>query len=71
LRDQAKAFEQIAAYRFDAIDLTGNGEPERLRAAFVSAGLFATLGAAGILVNETHVFDDLMLFIDAREKWYD
>jgi SAM-dependent methyltransferase len=25
-------------------------------------------GAAGILLNETHVFDDLMLCIDAREK---
>src|SRR5262245_34775506 len=28
-RDQAKAFEQIAAYRFDTADLTGSGEPER------------------------------------------
>jgi SAM-dependent methyltransferase len=26
------------------------------------------VGAAGILLNQTHVFDDLMLFIDAREK---
>jgi SAM-dependent methyltransferase len=25
-------------------------------------------GVSGILVNKTHVFDDLMLFIDAREK---
>jgi hypothetical protein len=25
-------------------------------------------GVSGILVNQTHVFDDLMLFIDAREK---
>ena len=25
-------------------------------------------GVAGILLNQTHVFDDLMLFIDAREK---
>jgi SAM-dependent methyltransferase len=25
-------------------------------------------GASGILLNQTHVFDDLMLFIDAREK---
>jgi SAM-dependent methyltransferase len=25
-------------------------------------------GAAGILLNQTHVFDDLMLFIDAQEK---
>src|SRR5262245_18650672 len=25
-------------------------------------------GVAGALLNQTHVFDDLMLFIDAREK---
>jgi putative ABC transport system permease protein len=49
LRDQAKSFEQIAAYRFDAADLTGNGEPERLDACFVSADLFTTLGVAPAL----------------------
>ncbi|MBO0857476.1 MAG: ABC transporter permease, partial [Chloracidobacterium sp.] len=43
-RDQAKAFEQIAAYYFDTADLTGSGEPERLSAAAISANLFATLG---------------------------
>ena len=45
-RDQAKSFEQIAAYRFDTADLTENGEPERLNAGYVSADLFATLGVA-------------------------
>jgi putative ABC transport system permease protein len=54
-RDQAKSFEQIAAYRTGAgsyrrtIDLTGNGEPERLAAGLVSADLFATLGIAPAL----------------------
>jgi putative ABC transport system permease protein len=48
-RDQAKSFEQIAAYRFDDADLTGSGEPERLNACFVSADLFATLGVAPAL----------------------
>jgi putative ABC transport system permease protein len=48
-RDQAKSFEQIAAYRSDTADLTGNGEPERLNAGFASADLFATLGAAPAL----------------------
>jgi putative ABC transport system permease protein len=43
-RDQANSFEQIAAYRFGAADLTGSGEPERLNACFVSADLFATIG---------------------------
>jgi putative ABC transport system permease protein len=45
-RDQAKSFEQIAAYYFNTADLTGSGEPERLSAGFVSADLFATLGVA-------------------------
>ena len=48
-RDQAKSFEQIAAYRFDTADLIGAGEPERLDACFVSADLFATLGVAPAL----------------------
>src|SRR5262245_3964952 len=48
-RDQAKSFEQIAAYTFDTADLTGSGEPERLAAGLVSAGLFATLGVAPAL----------------------
>src|SRR6266542_1287096 len=48
-RDQAKAFEQVAAYTFDTADLTGSGEPERLAAGLVSADLFATLGVAPAL----------------------
>ena len=48
-RDQAKAFEQIAAYQIHTADLTGNGEPERLAAGYVSANLFATLGVAPAL----------------------
>src|SRR5262245_39058274 len=46
VRDQAKSFGQIAAYRFDTADLTGDAEPERLDACFVSADLFTTLGVA-------------------------
>jgi putative ABC transport system permease protein len=48
-RDQARTFEQIAAYRFDIADLFGNGEPERLDAGFISADFFATLGVAPAL----------------------
>src|SRR5262245_43756812 len=48
-RDQAKSFEQIAAYKIDTADLTGGGEPERLDAALVSADLFETLGVAPAL----------------------
>jgi len=48
-RDQAKAFEKIAASSVVTADLTGNGEPERLIAGRVSAGLFETLGIAPAL----------------------
>jgi putative ABC transport system permease protein len=48
-RDQAKAFEQIAAYRADTVDLTGRGAPERLSAELVSANLFRALGIAPAL----------------------
>src|SRR5262245_22732153 len=43
-RAQMKSFEQLAACRFDTMDLTGNFEPERLAASYASADLFATLG---------------------------
>ena len=45
-RAQAKAFELLAACRFDTVDLTGNVEPERLEVGYASADLFATLGIA-------------------------
>jgi putative ABC transport system permease protein len=57
-RDQAKAFEQIAAYRTDDADLTGSGEPERLTAGTVSASLFATLGVAPALGRDFTPEDD-------------
>src|SRR5262245_3769451 len=48
-RAQAKGFEQLAACRFDTVDLTGNVEPERLDVSYASADLFATLGVAPAL----------------------
>jgi putative ABC transport system permease protein len=45
-RDQAKAFERLAAYTSNAYVLTESGEPERLAAGRVTADLFATLGVA-------------------------
>lgn len=45
-RQQAKGFEQIAAYSAAGVNLTGVAEPERLRGAIISANLFPTLGIA-------------------------
>ena len=43
-RDEAKAFESLAAYEGDVASLTGGDEPERLRGEAVSGNYFKTLG---------------------------
>ena len=45
-RNRSAAFEQIAAYDTDGFNLTGNGEPERVEGAVVSATLFPLLGVS-------------------------
>jgi predicted permease len=46
LREQARTIEQIGAYGYLPLDLTGAGEPVEVDAAVVTGGLFATLGVA-------------------------
>jgi len=41
---QSTSFEQMSAYYTSNVNLSGTGEPERLRAARVSAGLIEMLG---------------------------
>ncbi len=48
-RDQAKAFESMAAYGGGTAILTGSGEPEQLVVGTVSADLFVTLGVSPAL----------------------
>ncbi len=43
-QEQCRAFEQIAAYYIEGLNLTGVDQPERLRGAAISANLFPTLG---------------------------
>ncbi len=43
------AFEDLAGYRRDDFNLTGDGEPERIRGAFVTASFFKVMGLAPIL----------------------
>jgi predicted permease len=43
-RRESKSFESIAGYRSDSLNLTGLGEPERLRSEMVSATFFPLLG---------------------------
>ena len=44
-QSQNEAFEQTEAFRTFFYNLTGEGEPERLRASRITAGMFAMLGA--------------------------
>src|SRR6185436_6635328 len=43
-RDETRAFESIAGYSPATMKLLGDGEPEPVQGAFVSAGFFETLG---------------------------
>ena len=43
-RDQKNAFEEVAAYSDWTFNLTGTGEPERIRSAIISPAFFSTLG---------------------------
>src|SRR5262245_58864670 len=44
-RAEQRVFERLAAHTMADVNLSGSGEPERLRAAVVSADWFAALGA--------------------------
>ena len=41
---QAKSFEQLGAYNWDEVNLTGNHEPERIQGFDVTANFFGLLG---------------------------
>jgi predicted permease len=47
-KEPNQAIEQIAAVDFPSFNLTGDGDPERIRAARVSPGLFPLLGVGAI-----------------------
>src|SRR5437660_441336 len=47
--DQNHAFEQISAYTFSNLNLSGAGEPARLGAVRASANLFSLVGAVPLL----------------------
>jgi putative ABC transport system permease protein len=49
LRRQQKDFAELAAYRLSNSNLTGVGEPERVRNSEVTAGFFRVLGAEAAL----------------------
>ena len=48
-REQNHVFQEVAVLSSDELNLTGAGEPEKLVAARVSAGLFPVLGVEPLL----------------------
>lgn len=52
-RDQAKSFEGIAAVHIDFMNMTGRGEPQRLRTEMATSTLFPLLGVNAL---EGHTF---------------
>ena len=57
-QNQNQVFEQLAGYSNANLNLTGDGEPERLTGAAVTANLFATLGVQAGL-GRTFLPDDV------------
>src|SRR5580658_7433751 len=45
-KSQARSFEQMGAYRWDALNLTGDGQPEKVQGFDVTANFFDMLGVA-------------------------
>ena len=48
-RRRSRSFEQMAAYRTDSFNLTGQATPERLRGEMASAAMFPALGVRPII----------------------
>ncbi|HEY1939323.1 MAG TPA: ABC transporter permease [Candidatus Angelobacter sp.] len=51
-------FERMAAYRSTGFNLSGNGEPERLRGEMISAGFFEILGVNPLMGRSFSSDDD-------------
>ena len=47
--ERARSFEALSAFRTDSLNLTGQGEPERVRVAMVSAPFFELLGLKPVI----------------------
>ena len=47
--ERAKSFEKVGAWSTQSVNLTGEGEPERVSSAAVSAALFPALGVSPVL----------------------
>src|SRR5262245_51360944 len=53
-----RSFSALAAFRQDSFELTGMGEPERLRVEMVSANFFPLLGVQPVIGRQFHPEED-------------
>ena len=58
LKSQNQVFEDMAAIGFRSLNLTDDGEPERVEAQRVSANLFPLLGVSPVLGRTVTAADD-------------
>src|SRR3977135_380826 len=56
-RQQTRAFQDVAAYRFNVVNLTGTSDPEQLAAGQVSADFFRLFGAP-VIAGRTFTVDE-------------
>jgi len=56
-RQQTRAFQDVAAYRFNVVNLTGTNDPEQIAAGQVSADFFRLFGAP-VIVGRTFTVDE-------------
>jgi putative ABC transport system permease protein len=66
---QSHAFEAMAAFSEDTLNLTGTNEPERLDGLYSTPGLFALLGIPPILGREFSASDDPHVVVLTYELW--
>jgi len=68
-QQQSHAFEAMAAFDEDSLNLTGTPEPARLRALSMTPGLFALLGVRPVLGREAEKGDDRHVAVLSYELW--
>ena len=69
-RDQNHSFSSVAAYESDGFNLTGQGQPRRVRAARISSSAFPTLGASPLMGRAFTMQEDRSGFDNVVELSY-
>jgi len=66
---ETRAFESLAAYQGESLNLTGTAEPERLEGAAVTSGFFSTLGVGPVMGREFRSDDAQSVAILSYALW--